>query len=177
MDDGAHTFASAGPRPVTIRNSRLAVTALLASAFVGIACVPSFVFLGIAQIADSTRGFDADTVLAVAGDAVAAVYSGTTALRLWRWSRRLLISVATLRSDGVHLRFASAEGPRESFLAWGDIAGVERRRAASAGSPRSVCIVNSDGTEISFSSLSFLRPHAVAARIAAAAGLAVEEVA
>ncbi len=162
---------------VTIRNSRLAIAALLGSAFVGIACVPSFVFLGIAEIADSTRGFDADTVLAVAGDAVAAFYSGTTALRLWRWSRRLLISVVTLRSDGVHLRFNNAEGPRESFLAWADIVRVERRRAASAGSPTSVCIVGSNGAEISFSSSSFLRSHAVARRIAAAAGLAVEEVA
>ncbi|MEP6574384.1 MAG: hypothetical protein ABJD11_16915 [Gemmatimonadota bacterium] len=152
----------------TIRNSRLAIGALLISAVVSVIAAPCFGILALTEVFPLAN-FRLDRVIGVIAWAAAAQGTFVLGLSLWRRTRRLAGNSITLTPEGVHFRFASMSGPVDTLMPWNSLHRIVRQRRANL---QTWSFFADGGQVVMISSLSFLRVTTVARRIAAAAGIA-----
>ena len=159
------------PRAQDIRNGWLAIGVLLVFGLAGVGVAACFVVMALAAFLSHPEGLPR-AALDAAGWLVGAYAAAAGGISLCKRARSLARCRATLDEGGfvlvLHPRRGSA-APHQ--MAWKDLQRVGWRKVRGPDSPGVVRLVARDGSSTQFTGLDFLRPRAVAQRIADAAGL------
>jgi hypothetical protein len=152
-----------------LRSNPIAIAALFCTAMIGFITVPCFLLIGLSALLPLSSAGVGDAINALSW-LVAAWGAGAVGWSVWQRTRAVARSSVRMEADGVHFRLADLLQGAETFIAWSDIQRVSRlplkRSVAYA-------VTASGGRVVPVSSVSFLRPAAVAKQIAAAAGVTV----
>ena len=154
-------------KPLILRNSRILLGLLFISALIGFLGVPCFGVLALTSVFP-VRHFSFDRVVGALSWLVAAFFSGSMGLFLWRHSFRMARNQVRLGAEGVHFRIRSANHAAETFFAWSDIASITQKRTPNNVHVCAVVALNRQ--TLTFTSLTFFRPKHIAREIAAYAG-------
>jgi hypothetical protein len=157
-------------RTVVLRNSRLLCWTTMG---MGLLCVFVGIFMvlvGFSEIAPiRTLGF-------LRGLAVVQWVLGGVGMMYflpvaWSWGRSVLHYRVTLTDQGVDFLLGTPKHPEQLFIAWENIASIERK---TAGSIREYTVLGNDGSIATFNSYTFIRAQRVARMIAERAGKPIQ---
>jgi hypothetical protein len=153
-------------KPVILRNSRILIGLLFISALIGFVGAPSFGIVALMSVFPVGH-FSFDRVVGALSWVVAAFFSGSMGLFLWRQCFRMAGNQVRLEAEGVYFRIRSANQAAETFFAWSGIAAITQKRTNNVH----VCaVVALNRQTLTFTSLTFFRPKHIAREIAAYAG-------
>ncbi len=157
---------------VIIRNSRWAIAAIGLSSFVAFLSVPCFAILALGTL-HPWRSMGVDRVIEFFAYAATAQGSGSMGLWMWRRSKELSRSYVQWNGDTLRIHLGKRVDQTENLLQANDIQGVTYQRIDKI----QICsIVGANDRVLSLTSTDFLRPHAVARKIAAVVGIAVTKI-
>ena len=157
--------------PVTIRNSRFLIGAVLLFAVVSFLTAAAMIILALTELFPLS-GYTVGRALGVLSWLVGFSMSASLGATMWQASLKMAHSEAHLDTQGVRFRLGTRKKPQEDFIHWNQMAAVRHRRV---GNHQCYGVFSRDGQVVEFSGFTFFRPKKLALQIAARSGQSIEE--
>jgi hypothetical protein len=164
-------IASKRATAVVLRNSRIGIAftyiGSIVFAFFAI-CMALMVFSVL-----SSGGLSAGNAYNAFWWGFGALACGYTCPRLWMLARRGTDYEVQMDGRGANFILGTKKQPSNLFLAWDQIAAIQRKRVGNA---QQFTVFGKDGSQARYSSYTFFRPVKVARLIAERTGLQIQKV-
>jgi hypothetical protein len=164
-------IAARRARTVVLRNSRIACWLMMGLGIVSL-------FLGLCMmlmVVSLLSPMSALTFMRALAAAQWGLVGLVTCLMcpwLWKWGLGMLHYSVKLDARGVDFNLGTKKRPDHLFMAWEQVAAVQRRRVGNA---QEYTILGKDGCRATYSSYAFFRAKHVARKIAERAGLTIQK--
>jgi len=158
-------------RTVVLRNSRIACWLMMG---LGIAClfIGLCMMLMVGSLLFPVSALTFMRLLAAAQWGLVGMVMCMMCPRLWKWGIGMLKFSVKLDARGVDFNLGTMKQPEELFMAWEQVAAVQRKRVGNA---QEYTILGRDGCRAVYSSYAFFRAKHVARKIAERAGLTIQK--
>lgn len=150
------------PTDAVIRNSRIALALLSVGGVFSVAFGVLFMLMAVAGMFPLSELHGARLAAAGATGAT-GFYAAVLGRFTWRMARAMVNNEVRLDAEGARCRFPTGE----TSIRWSDVTGITQDRTRGWVAYN---IGLRDGSEVRFTSTTFLRPNHVALRIAAGSG-------